>query len=326
MNNSETIKKSERATKSFDLELQKQIDNINSSVWYISWSDKLKKIFCAVEIENDSIKVLDSELNTSQLSVKLEINIDDIKISRDGRNLVMIGSDKKLLVVGLSPNMILRQIELPMYLYSAFVFQDESCDSVWLNSDITGLFALDTKTKNISKFYSKAFSDTTRENFKITSKRTLLFGKTKSEAPGCLDLKHNFKFRVVVNKFRDKSVVSNLICKNESACVSGNESGELNISDLRSSKVSKCVVFEPDSSIIGLFAKNGFIGVGFSTGELLIVRDAFPFSILYCKKVNEEIYDVQITNNYIAVAGTSEDSIKFFKIPHATEIKKKQTE
>lgn len=315
MSQKKTVKKRQE----IDLHLKSELTGVFLWLNFIEWNSSQNKFFLLFESLKNPIKTLDPETKELQTPIELRKIFYDMKFTKKEDKLIIIDGFQFLFVIELKLFKIIKKYRLPdKYIYT-FVFVDQSSKSIYINSEKKGLYKMDLNSGESQQLNFKGFKGLTNSNFIASSNCNLLYGNLKiyhlKTFPVSYNVSRGFKYRVFGGPFHKLKHSSKTLSSEETLLFLGNRNGTLAIRDLRSCKYVRWVKLMTDSSISCLKSRNRLLYGGINNGHLFIMRESFPFSIIFYQKINIKIYSIGLSQRYLLIGGDKNDPIKVFEIP-----------
>lgn len=310
-------KKSTQPRKEIELNQKSEFWGIKNQMQSIIWNSTQNKFFLKYMFDKNSLRVLDPESGEISTPITRDSPLHDFKITKPGDRLIILSDF--ILVFQLKDFSIEKQILIPQNVdFFTFTFADKSCQNIYLNSETEGLYKMNLNSGQLVKLNFIGLNESDNKNFIISSNYKILYGNffimIPQNFPASYNVERGFKHRFYPQKFSEFYKDSNALSRNDSVLFLGDQFGRLSVTDLRSYKTLLQVRIKSKNWIYCLQSRENFIFGGTECGELFIMEDFHPFSILYYKKMNNKIYNITFKEKNLVVGGRSDDPLKIFEI------------
>lgn len=291
--------------------------HIKNNLQHIIWNPKQKIFYLAFLGDQNPLKTLNPESQEIKIPIKTNFNISDMKLSKTKEKLFLLCNFEFLIIFCLQKNKFLKKILVTKnQIVMSFVIADQKERYFFLNSYEGGLYLLDSKHEKKKRVKSNLFQKKTYYNVGlINSKKRVFFLSNYYFHPASYAFKKNYKCNYYYSKMTKFYNTCNCLRKDEIVLFSGNRSGRIVMTDLRSSKLLFSLLMSGQVFIFCLKAKKRSVFCGISSGELVIFKDALGFSIILKIKISDESFFIFcITEKFLLIGGSKKENIKLFKI------------
>lgn len=305
-------------TKNCQIFPKSEINNKIDDVFHVCWNHKHKKYLFGFGGETDPLKTLTLENSEFKTPIELNFGIKEMQISKQGNNLIILDYEANLHVMRVSDYRILKKLKLPVSNIESFVFANEKNTSLYLYSNYEGLCLIDLKSDKFQKLGVNPFYRPQVQDFIISKDHRILFGSYEKEEDVFLPTTYNLKkgkLRLHICNSREFDNYSNALSTDQMTLFSGGHFGNLVVNDLRSHKCISAFQFVGGERFDCLTTYQRFVYGGTFEGELVIFKDVYPFSILFYQKINQKIYSICFSDEFMVIGGDEQDSVKIYQIP-----------
>lgn len=321
MSHSKIIKLKEETE--IELKMKSKLFGNDEILDLIKWNSKLNKFYLIFNTELNPFRVLEPETEKITIPIQLDLEIRNIEPTEKENHLVLLDEEWNLTIIEIENYKICKKLKLPTTDVESFVFSSKFCNNVYVNSNSKGLYKVDLNSKKTEKMNFTGFYCLNKNNFLASSNYKVLYGSSKNDPdlfPASYNLARGFKFKIYSQKFQKFHNESNTLSRQDMIFISGDKDSKLTVTDLRSDKCLCYVQFERKKWIVCLESKGKLVYGGVEWGELFIMRNSYPFEVIYCKEINECIFSIALSEHYFVVGGSDyKDQVKIFEIPEIKE-------
>lgn len=310
--------KIKKRRKNEELKLKSEITQIEEKINCILWNSKLKKFLLQFDTENNPLRLLKPETQEISIPLEFDFKIRDLRLTKGEDMLLIFDYSKTFTVIDLSNFRKQNNFRLSSKNIDSSVFKQKSCKKIFFNTHNKGLIKINLFSQKFVIMKFKGLNYIIRNKFKISSDEKFFYGILKNKKkyfPASYNAARGFRYRVHLQKFKKFYNTSNTLNKENTVLISGDQNGKLGFTNFRSYKCMSALQLESKEWIYCLESRDKLIFGGTYDGELFIMRDAHPFSLIYYQKINEYILSIGLSDKYFVVGGNYHDSIKIFEIP-----------
>lgn len=301
-------------TEDYDLQPKFESYELYQDIEHIMCDQQMQKMFLGVYSSVDSLRTYDFKTQAFSNKLKRNAIIKDMKLYTAEKKLFVLENRTILKVFRTDCDQDWRNILLPNYCFDCFVFADKSCETLILNSSITGLLKLNLESKKYKTMDTNIFNTSTDLNFLISSDKKTLYGSLENKLSAAISLNKGFKLKLFSSNGTDEQSLCQTLKKNNKILFSGYFYSKLVVSDTRSRKRIDSMQFAMKNKLHCLQSGENLVFGGTWGGELIVIKDRFPFSVLYYQEINHRIYSICVTESLLIVGGHKKDSLKAFDI------------
>lgn len=299
------------------LKQKAEIQRIRINLNYILWSCKIKKFLLQFSTEKNPLRVLDPQTQQISTPIKLKVGIRNMKLTKKQDKLVILDYNGFFWVIELTHFKIENKLKSKIWGSLSFVFIDKLCESVFVNSSFYGLSKINMVSEDSKKLHYRGFYSSNLNDFSIDSDHKIIYGTLEHQYecfPASYNVTKGFKYRVYSQKLDKFDNPSFTLSKKDTLLISGGIFGRLIFIDLRSDKSMNTMQIENQKCIVCLESKDRVIFGGTEDGHLFIIRNSFPFNVIFYQKINSRICSIGLQHKYFVIGGDINESVKLFEI------------